>query len=76
MAEQWCCGGPASEMGYVDQAPALRRTQPGQLACRRALRHVLVLDPHDYITFTEDYPRYFGDDFDLEVVLVVDCSRR
>ena len=21
MQEQWCCGGPAAEMGYVDQAP-------------------------------------------------------
>ena len=33
---------------------------------------MLVLDPHDYISFTEDYPRYFGDDFDIEVVLVVE----
>ena len=31
-----------------------------------------MLDPHDYISFTEDYPRYFGDDFDIEVVLVVE----
>ena len=31
-----------------------------------------MLDPHDYITFTEDYPKYFGADFDLEVVLVVE----
>ena len=71
MAEQWCCGGPAAEMGYVDQA---RRFAEHNLADWRAAgaRRVLVLDPHDYITFTEDYPRYFGDDFDIEVVLVVE----
>ena len=32
MEEQWCCGGPAAEMGYVDQAQAVRPAQPGQLA--------------------------------------------
>jgi Fe-S oxidoreductase len=71
MAEQWCCGGPASEMGYVEQA---RRFAEHNLADWRAVgaRRVLVLDPHDYISFTEDYPRYFGDDFDIEVVLVVE----
>jgi heterodisulfide reductase subunit D len=31
-----------------------------------------VLDPHDYITFTEDYPAFFGEDFDIEIVLVVE----
>jgi Fe-S oxidoreductase len=31
-----------------------------------------VLDPHDYISFTEDYPKYFGDEFDIEVVLVIE----
>jgi heterodisulfide reductase subunit D len=71
MAEQWCCGGPAAEMGYTDQA---RRFAEHNLADWRAsgARRVLVLDPHDYISFTEDYPRYFGDDFDIEVVLVVE----
>jgi heterodisulfide reductase subunit D len=71
MAEQWCCGGPASEMGYVDQA---RRFAEHNLADWRSTgtRRVLVLDPHDYISFTEDYPKYFGDDFDIEVVLVVE----
>jgi heterodisulfide reductase subunit D len=71
MAEQWCCGGPAAEMGYVDQA---RRFAEHNLADWRAVgaKRVLVLDPHDYISFTEDYPRYFGDDFDIEVVLVVE----
>ena len=71
MAEQWCCGGPAAEMGYVDQA---RRFAEHNLADWRAAgaKRVLVLDPHDYITFTEDYPKYFGADFDIEVVLVVE----
>ena len=30
------------------------------------------IDPHDYISFTEDYPRFFGDDFDFEIVLAVE----
>jgi heterodisulfide reductase subunit D len=31
-----------------------------------------VFDPHDYIAFTEDYPGYFGEDFDFEIVLMVE----
>ncbi|MGH3449853.1 MAG: (Fe-S)-binding protein [Haloechinothrix sp.] len=71
MGEQWCCGGPAAEMGYRDQA---RRFAEHNLTDWRAsgVRRVLVLDPHDYITFTEDYPKFFGDDYDIEVVLVVE----
>jgi len=71
MNEQWCCGGPAAEMGYADQS---RRFAEHNLRDWRenGVRRVLVLDPHDYITFTEDYPKYFGEDFDIEVVLVVE----
>lgn len=71
MNEQWCCGGPAAEMGYLEQS---RRFAEHNLHDWRAngVRRVLVLDPHDYITFTEDYPKYFGDDFDIEIVLVVE----
>jgi heterodisulfide reductase subunit D len=71
MQEQWCCGGPAAEMGYVDQA---RRFAEHNIADWRAVgaKRILVLDPHDYISFTEDYPRYFGDDYDFEIVLVVE----
>jgi heterodisulfide reductase subunit D len=71
MQEQWCCGGPAAEMGYVDQA---RRFAQHNVADWRAVgaKRILVLDPHDYISFTEDYPRYFGDDYDFEIVLVVE----
>ncbi|SFP68553.1 MULTISPECIES: (Fe-S)-binding protein [Actinomadura] len=75
MSEQWCCGGPAAEMGYRDQS---RRFAEHNLADWRAsgVRRVLVLDPHDYITFTEDYPGYFGADFDIEIVLVVELLAR
>ncbi|WP_395726898.1 (Fe-S)-binding protein [Nakamurella sp.] len=71
MGEQWCCGGPAAEMGYVDQA---RRFAEHNLADWRSTgtKRVLVLDPHDYISFTEDYPKYFGADFDIEIVLVIE----
>ena len=31
-----------------------------------------MLDPHDYIAFTEDYPSYFGGSYDFEIVLVVE----
>jgi heterodisulfide reductase subunit D len=71
MREQWCCGGPAAEMGYVDQA---RRFAEHNVADWRAVgaKRILVVDPHDYITFTEDYPGYFGEDYDFEIVLVVE----
>lgn len=71
MREQWCCGGPAAEMGYRDQS---RRFAEHNLRDWResGVRRVLVLDPHDYITFTEDYPNFFGDDYDIEIVLVVE----
>ncbi len=71
MREQWCCGGPAAEMGYAEQA---RRFAEHNVADWRAVgaRRILVLDPHDYITFTEDYPKYFGEDYDFEIVLVVE----
>jgi heterodisulfide reductase subunit D len=71
MREQWCCGGPAAEMGYVDQA---RRFAEHNVADWRAVgaKRILVLDPHDYISFTEDYPRFFGTEYDFEIVLVVE----
>lgn len=71
MQEQWCCGGPAAEMGYADQAKRFARHNLDNWRVSGAKR-ILVLDPHDYITFTEDYPKYFGAEFDLEVVLVIE----
>jgi len=71
MREQWCCGGPAAEMGYVEQA---RRFAEHNVADWRAIgaKRIIAIDPHDYIAFTEDYPAFFGDDFDFEVVLAVE----
>jgi heterodisulfide reductase subunit D len=71
MREQWCCGGPAAEMGYADRA---REFAQHNLDDWRAVgaKRVIVFDPHDYIAFTEDYPSYFGDDYDIEIVLMVD----
>jgi heterodisulfide reductase subunit D len=71
MREQWCCGGPAAEMGYAEQA---RRFAEHNVADWHAVgaKRILVLDPHDYISFTEDYPRYFGDEYDFEIVLVLE----
>lgn len=71
MREQWCCGGPAAEMGYMDLH---RRMAEHNVADWRKVgaKRILVADPHDYITFTEDYPKLFGDDYDFEIVLVVE----
>ena len=71
MNEQWCCGGPAAEMGYVEQSRAFAEHN---LADWRAsgVKRVIAIEPHDYIHFTEDYPAYFGADFDFEVVQIVE----
>ncbi|MFC7344233.1 (Fe-S)-binding protein [Saccharopolyspora griseoalba] len=71
MNEQWCCGGPAAEMGYVEQSERFARHNLEDWRAN-GVKRVLVLDPHDYITFTEDYPKYFGEDYDIEVALVID----
>jgi heterodisulfide reductase subunit D len=71
MREQWCCGGPAAEMGYVEQAKRFARHNLDDWRAVGAKR-VIVCDPHDYITFTEDYPKYFGDEYDIEIVLAVE----
>jgi heterodisulfide reductase subunit D len=71
MGEQWCCGGPAAEMGYAEQARRFARHNLDDWR-RTGTRRLLVLDPHDYVSFTEDYPALFGAEFDLEVVLVVE----
>jgi heterodisulfide reductase subunit D len=84
MREQWCCGGPAAEMGYVDLA---RKHADHNVADWRAVgaKRIIAPDPHDFIAFTEDYPGYFGerpagaspgsqvgDDYDFEIVLGVE----
>jgi heterodisulfide reductase subunit D len=71
MREQWCCGGPAGEMGYVDRA---RTFAEHNLVDWRAVgaKRIITLDPHDYIAFTQDYPEYLGADFDVEVVHITE----
>jgi heterodisulfide reductase subunit D len=71
MSEQWCCGGPAAEMGYVELS---RKHAEHNVADWRAVgaKRIIAPDPHDYIAFTEDYPNYFGDDYEFEIVLGVE----
>jgi Fe-S oxidoreductase len=71
MREQWCCGGPAAEMGYADQARAFAEHNVADWRAVGA-RRIIAPDPHDYIAFTEDYPLYFGEEFDFEIVLGVE----
>jgi heterodisulfide reductase subunit D len=71
MNEQWCCGGPAAEMGYVEQSKRFARHNVDDWR-RAGVKRVIAIEPHDYIHFTEDYPNYFGDEFDFEVVQIID----
>jgi heterodisulfide reductase subunit D len=71
MREQWCCGGPAAEMGYT---AAARQLAEHNVADWRAVgaRRIITLDPHDYISFTEDYVDYFGEQHDFEIVHITE----
>jgi heterodisulfide reductase subunit D len=71
MGEQWCCGGPAAEMGYTD---ASRQLAEHNVADWQALgaQRIITLDPHDYITFTEDYVELFGPKYEFEIVHVTE----
>ena len=74
MREQWCCGGPAAEMGYADLA---RKHAEHNVADWRAVgaKRILAPDPHDFIAFTEDYPKLIGErpvDYEFEIVLGVE----
>ena len=55
MREQWCCGGPAAKMGYVEQS---RRFAEHNVNDWRAtgVKRIIAIEPHDFIHFTEDYP--------------------
>jgi len=71
MREQWCCGGPAYEMGYNDLG--YRMAEHNVADWRKVgAKRILCLDPHDYLTFVDVYPKLFGDEYDFEIVLVVD----
>ncbi|HHY67089.1 MAG TPA: (Fe-S)-binding protein [Alicyclobacillus sp.] len=73
MYEQWCCGGPALEMGYVDLAKehAIHNVEDWK---RAGARRIITMDPHDLIHFTEDYPRLLGEDVmsQFEIVSIVE----
>ncbi|GAA1553609.1 (Fe-S)-binding protein [Kribbella sancticallisti] len=71
MQEQWCCGGPAAEMGYVARS---REFAVHNVADWRSIGagRIITLDPHDYITFTEDYPRFFGAEYEFEIVHITE----
>jgi heterodisulfide reductase subunit D len=71
MKEQWCCGGPMWETGYVDVAHKM--AEHNMMDWRKTgTKRVICLDPHDYITIIEQYPP-LDDGFDeFEIVLGVD----
>lgn len=71
MREQWCCGGPAAEMGYVDVSRQLAEHNVADWRAAGAKR-IIAIDPHDYISFTEDYPDYFGESYDFEIVYITE----
>ena len=70
MNDQWCCGGPALEMGYTDIYEQFARHNLEDWR-KAGAKRVVTLDPHDYITFVEDYPRLFGD-YGIEVLHITD----
>ena len=71
MNEQWCCGGPAGEMGYVKQSMEFARHNIDDWR-RSGAKRIIAIEPHDYVHFTEDYPAYFGEEMDFEVVQILE----
>jgi heterodisulfide reductase subunit D len=71
MSEQWCCGGPMWETGYVDIA--LKMAEHNMLDWRKTqTKRIICLDPHDYITIIEHYPALDENFDEFEIVLAVD----
>jgi len=71
MNQQWCCGGPMWETGYVDIA--LKMAEHNMLDWRKTgSRRIVCLDPHDYITIIENYPKLDPNFDEFEIVLAVD----
>ena len=72
MREQWCCGGPAAEMGYVEQARAFAEHNVADWRAVGAKR-IIAVDPHDYIALHRGLPQpTSATDYDFEIVLVID----
>jgi heterodisulfide reductase subunit D len=71
MNQQWCCGGPMWETGYTDIA--LKMAEHNMLDWRKTgSRRIVCLDPHDYITIIENYPKIDENFDEFEIVLAVD----
>ncbi len=71
MSQQWCCGGPMWETGYVDIAHAM--AEHNLLDWRKTgTRRIICPDPHDYITIIEHYPELDEAFDEFEVVLALD----
>ena len=71
MSQQWCCGGPMWETGYVDVAHKM--AEHNMLDWRKTgTKKVICLDPHDYLTIIEHYPPLDESFDEFEIVLGVD----
>ncbi len=71
MNQQWCCGGPMWETGYADIA--LKMAEHNILDWRKTgSKRIVCLDPHDYITIVENYPKLDAGFDEFEIVLAVD----
>ena len=71
MEQQWCCGGPMWETGYLEIAHKM--AEHNMLDWRKTgTKRIICPDPHDYITIIEHYPA-LDDGFDeFEIVLALD----
>jgi heterodisulfide reductase subunit D len=71
MDQQWCCGGPMWETGYVDIAHKM--AEHNMIDWRKTgTNRIICLDPHDYITIVEHYPALDPNFDEFEIVLAVD----
>jgi heterodisulfide reductase subunit D len=71
MDQQWCCGGPMWETGYVDIAHKM--AEHNMIDWRKTgTNRIICLDPHDYITIIEHYPALDANFDEFEIVLGVD----
>ena len=71
MREQWCCGVPIMEMGHLEEGRTFAEHNVDDWRAVGAKR-IIVLDPHCYIGFTENYPEYFGEEYDFEIVFITE----
>ena len=58
-------------MGYLEQSRRFAEHNVNDWR-KAGAKQIIAIEPHDYVHFTEDYPNYFGEDFDFEVVLALD----